>query len=305
MLSRTRHRGVVLPIVLLISAMMLATSAAWFETSLAACARHDQRARLLASFHAADSALTLCARSVIAAGLRGVPERRSRRSRRAGQWKLETAFEAGAVTPVAQWPGSLRAPQCLIEAWRLSTRADARAYLLTSRGFGRDQRVAGMAADGTGDRRREDRTSLAAGRRQAVLTGGRMREQYTSAFHAARTDDCAGDRRDAGRFAVPSYRSHVARTHRIDAASALYRAAQFVEGAASDACRHCRPGLDQAPQFGTRDLSLACAAGGRHKRRLCDGSDARANPARCATTRAARLHSMRQAHGATEARATV
>ncbi|OLL32927.1 pilus assembly protein PilE [Burkholderia sp. SRS-W-2-2016] len=53
-------------------------------------------------------------------------------------------------------------------------------------------------------------------------------------------------------FAIPSYRSHIARTHRIDAASALYRAAQFVEGAASDSAMTTLPtGLDQAPQFGT------------------------------------------------------
>lgn len=52
-------------------------------------------------------------------------------------------------------------------------------------------------------------------------------------------------------FAVPSYRSHVARTHRVDAASALYRAAQFVEGSASDGPATLPPGLDRAPQFGT------------------------------------------------------
>ncbi|SDQ30302.1 type IV pilus assembly protein PilE [Paraburkholderia fungorum] len=51
-------------------------------------------------------------------------------------------------------------------------------------------------------------------------------------------------------FAVPAYRSHIARTHRIDAASALYRAAQFIEGAASDGVPTLPPGLDQAPQFG-------------------------------------------------------
>ncbi|WP_233800076.1 type IV pilin protein [Paraburkholderia sp. HP33-1] len=52
-------------------------------------------------------------------------------------------------------------------------------------------------------------------------------------------------------FAIPSYRGHIARTHRIDAASALYRAAQFVEGAASDGVPALPAGLDQAPQFGT------------------------------------------------------
>ncbi|MFM0335392.1 type IV pilin protein [Paraburkholderia fungorum] len=57
-------------------------------------------------------------------------------------------------------------------------------------------------------------------------------------------------------FAVPSYRSHVARTHRIDAASALYRAAQFVEGATNDSAISLPPGADQAPQFGTRVYRL-------------------------------------------------
>ncbi|RDK00677.1 type IV pilin protein [Paraburkholderia lacunae] len=52
-------------------------------------------------------------------------------------------------------------------------------------------------------------------------------------------------------FAVPSYRSHVARTHRIDAASALYQAAQFVERTVSGSAATLPPGLDQAPRFGT------------------------------------------------------
>jgi Tfp pilus assembly protein PilX len=135
--SRARQRGMVLPIVLLISTMMLVTSAAWFETSLAAARGTTNVRDYLQAFHAADSALTLCARSVIAAASAqsGAPPPVA--AGEPTQWKLAAAFEAGAVTPVAQWPGSLRAPQCLIEAWRLATRADARAYLLTSRGFGR------------------------------------------------------------------------------------------------------------------------------------------------------------------------
>ena len=36
----------------------------------------------------------------------------------------------------------------------------------------------------------------------------------------------------------------------IDAASALYRAAQFIEGATSETVSALPPGLDQAPQFG-------------------------------------------------------
>ncbi|MEX3762561.1 type IV pilin protein [Paraburkholderia phenoliruptrix] len=51
-------------------------------------------------------------------------------------------------------------------------------------------------------------------------------------------------------FAVPAYRSQVARAHRVDAASALLRAAQFVEGAASDSMLALPPGFNQAPQLG-------------------------------------------------------
>jgi Tfp pilus assembly protein PilX len=133
--SHVRYSGVVLPIVLLISVMMLATSAVWFETSLAAARAATDVRDYLQAFHAADSALNLCSRSVIAAGSEAAAPQAA--SGEPAQWKLESAFEAGAITPVAQWPGSLRPPQCLIEAWRLATRADAQAYLLTSRGFGR------------------------------------------------------------------------------------------------------------------------------------------------------------------------
>jgi len=52
-------------------------------------------------------------------------------------------------------------------------------------------------------------------------------------------------------FAVPSYQSHVARSHRIDAASALYRAAQFVAAGGSNDAVTLPAGLDQSPPFGT------------------------------------------------------
>jgi type IV pilus assembly protein PilE len=61
-------------------------------------------------------------------------------------------------------------------------------------------------------------------------------------------------------FAVPAYRGHIARTHRIDAASALYRAAQFIEGAASDGVSTLPPGLDQAPQLGVSIYRLRVLA---------------------------------------------
>lgn len=132
---RTRCRGAVLPIVLLISAMLLATSAAWFEASVAAARSAVNVRDYLQAFHAADSALTLCARSVTAGtgigALASPPV-----AREPTQWKVEATFEAAAATPVAQWPGALRAPQCVVEGWSLPARPDARAYLLTSRGFG-------------------------------------------------------------------------------------------------------------------------------------------------------------------------
>jgi Tfp pilus assembly protein PilX len=137
---RARHSGVVLPIVLLISAMMSTTSAAWYETSLAAARAASNVQDYLQAFHAADSALILCARSVVAADAiapAAPPLASPEPSPEPAQWKLESAFEADAVTPVAQWPGSLRAPQCLIETWPLAARAGTHAYLLTSRGFGR------------------------------------------------------------------------------------------------------------------------------------------------------------------------
>lgn len=134
--GRVWQSGVVLPIVLLISTMMLATSAVWFETSLAAARSASNVRDYLQAFHAADSALIACTRTVIAADVdTAAPAPVA--SVEPVQWKVKSAFEAGAVTPVAQWPGSQRAPQCLVEPWRLANRVDARAYLLTSRGFGR------------------------------------------------------------------------------------------------------------------------------------------------------------------------
>ncbi|MFP4847747.1 hypothetical protein [Paraburkholderia sp. BR14264] len=123
-----------LAIVLLISAMMLATSAIWFETSLAAARAATNTRDFLQAFHAADSALSLCERNVRSAP--GDAPNAPLTSGEPVQWRLETAFDAGAITPVSQWPGSSRAPQCLIEPWRLASRPNASAYLLTARGFG-------------------------------------------------------------------------------------------------------------------------------------------------------------------------
>jgi type IV pilus assembly protein PilE len=56
-------------------------------------------------------------------------------------------------------------------------------------------------------------------------------------------------------FAMPAYRVHMAKGHRIDAATALYRAAQYVESArslgAGEAGAWLPAGFDQAPANGT------------------------------------------------------
>jgi len=51
-------------------------------------------------------------------------------------------------------------------------------------------------------------------------------------------------------FAIPSYRDHIAKAHRTDAASALFRAAQFAESAVHVDGAPLPSGLDQAPQGG-------------------------------------------------------
>jgi type IV pilus assembly protein PilE len=62
-------------------------------------------------------------------------------------------------------------------------------------------------------------------------------------------------------YAVPSYRSHVARGYRIDAVAAVYRAAQFVEANAFAGVTALPSGLDQSPQFGTAIYRLRLLPG--------------------------------------------
>jgi type IV pilus assembly protein PilE len=50
-------------------------------------------------------------------------------------------------------------------------------------------------------------------------------------------------------FAVPAYRSQIARGHRIDAMTALYRAAQFID-MQTPAVTSLPAGMDQAPPSG-------------------------------------------------------
>lgn len=61
-------------------------------------------------------------------------------------------------------------------------------------------------------------------------------------------------------FAIPSYRGQVARTHRVDAAAALYRAAQFVEATAPGSDQELPAGFDQAPSSGPAIYNLRLLA---------------------------------------------
>lgn len=60
-------------------------------------------------------------------------------------------------------------------------------------------------------------------------------------------------------FALPGWRSQIARGHRIDAVAALYRAAQFVD-AQSPSPASLPAGMDQAPPGGTAVYRLKILA---------------------------------------------
>ena len=126
--------GLALPVVLLIVAMMLVTSSAWFESALFEARNAGAMADYLQSFHAADSALRLCARAVIAGSIAPPPVPVG--SGEPSAWLRPGDFEARAITPVDAWPGSVRPPQCLIEGWQPGERPGVRAFLVTARGFG-------------------------------------------------------------------------------------------------------------------------------------------------------------------------
>lgn len=129
----TTARGVALPVVLVIASMMLVTSAAWFEASLLEARNASAIADHLRAFHAADAALALCTRALVE-GSATVPEQLQ--PGEPAQWRQTSIFEQQAITPAATWRGSMRPPQCLFEPWRIDDRPEARAFLITARGFG-------------------------------------------------------------------------------------------------------------------------------------------------------------------------
>lgn len=130
---RADHRGIALPSALMLAAMMLTTSAAWLEASIAHRRYRVNVHEHLRATQAADGALALCERDLrsgvapVLPAWGGTPE----------QWtKPETFDSPSAYEPVPSWPGSARAPQCVIEASFVEGQADARAYWITARGFG-------------------------------------------------------------------------------------------------------------------------------------------------------------------------
>lgn len=129
--AHRRNRGMALPSALMLASMMLTTSAAWLEASIA-------QARLSAGVHehlratqAADVALTLCADALQA----GVAPVLPASSESPPAWmKVETFEGPAAYEPVSSWPGSVSAPRCVIEVLPVEGRAGA--YRITARGFG-------------------------------------------------------------------------------------------------------------------------------------------------------------------------
>ena len=162
--ARARQRGAVLAIVLLLSAMLLVTSAAWFEASLAAARSAVNVRDYLQAFHAADSALTLCARGVI--GSAGVGVIASQAAREPAQWKLETVFEAAQC---AMAGGRSRAAMCGGRVARRRPPRCARVSAHRAR-IRQEPGIASVAADAVGSRRQRSGTPLAAGRCEALLT---------------------------------------------------------------------------------------------------------------------------------------
>jgi hypothetical protein len=132
---RKRQHGIALPVVLMLSAMMLATSAAWFEMSIATARAASNTQNALQAFHAADAALTQCARMALDGTAPALPDV----AQEPVGWQRAATFDTAALTPFAQWPDAWRPPRCLVEGWLPAARPDTHAWLITARGFGATQ----------------------------------------------------------------------------------------------------------------------------------------------------------------------
>lgn len=132
--GRLNQRGIALPVVLLIVSMMLVTSAAWFEGALFEARNAGAVIDQMQSFRAAEAGLVLCSRALVE-GAAIAPLAPAQSGEPQG-WRRQETFEGQATAPVRPWPGSVRPPQCLVEAWRIEARPAVRAFLVTARGFG-------------------------------------------------------------------------------------------------------------------------------------------------------------------------
>lgn len=137
-----KHCGIVLPGALMLASMMLTTSAVWLEASIAQMRHAANVHEHLRAAHAADNALALCAEALRA----GIAPVLLTRSGEPPQWSRPVAFDGpGAYEPAPSWPGSARAPQCVIETGLVEGSADTRTYWITSRGFGVNEAVQARA----------------------------------------------------------------------------------------------------------------------------------------------------------------
>ncbi|WP_206951313.1 pilus assembly PilX family protein [Trinickia acidisoli] len=134
-----RHRGMALPSALMLASAMLTTSAVWLEASIAHRRYAANIYEHLRATQAADGALALCADDLRAGVAPVLPALGDGSAR----WAKTEAFDHfAAYEPVPLWPGSARAPQCLVEAVSMedepapAPEPGTRAYWITARGFG-------------------------------------------------------------------------------------------------------------------------------------------------------------------------
>jgi hypothetical protein len=120
----------------MLASLMLTSSAAWLEVSIAQTRHAANVHEHVRATQAADSALTLCA-DALRAGV--APVLLTRRGE-PPQWTKARTFDGpGAYEPVPSWPGSARPPQCVVEAAHFDANPDARGYWITARGFGANE----------------------------------------------------------------------------------------------------------------------------------------------------------------------
>lgn len=136
--AMTASPGVALPGVLAVTASLIVMSSAWFEIATTEMRRMSNVASRSVAFRAADAALEACADALLSGAAPYAAAGGDMASaREPAGWRQPGAFDGGgAFRPYAGWPGAAQGPSCVIEAWKLTARPDARAYLVTARGVG-------------------------------------------------------------------------------------------------------------------------------------------------------------------------